>query len=131
MNEIRISPDGHIDQRLVEWLPAWDGADYAANTGHHRANDAWFLEHFPVRAGDRLLDLGCGAGDLTALVAALVPDGHVLGVDPQPTMLDEARRVARPNQSFRLGTAQRIADSAGPDAPFDGVYSRATLHWAP
>ena len=80
MNEIHISPSGR-QETSAEWLPIWDGADYAANTGHHRANDAWFLQRFPVRAGDRLLDLGCGAGDLTALVAGLVPDGHVLGVD--------------------------------------------------
>src|SRR5690349_12492028 len=40
------------------WIPTWDGASYAANTGHHREHDAWFLERFPIRPTDRLLDLG-------------------------------------------------------------------------
>jgi hypothetical protein len=42
------------------WIPAWDGEAYAANTGHHRVHDDWFLSAFPVRSTDRLLDLGCG-----------------------------------------------------------------------
>ncbi len=113
------------------WLPAWDGAAYAANTGHHRANDAWYLEHFPVRPADRLLDVGCGSGDFTAIVAALVPDGTVVGLDPQPTMLQEAARLARPNQSFVLGTAQGLREALPPDAVFDAVYTRATLQWVP
>jgi SAM-dependent methyltransferase len=115
----------------TEWLPAWDGAAYAANTGHHRANDAWFLERFPVRPGDRLLDVGCGSGDFTAIVARMVPDGHVVGLDPQPSMLEQARTIAGPNQSFALGTAQGLRDALGPDDPFDAVYSRATLQWVP
>jgi len=114
-----------------QWLPAWDGAAYAANTGHHRANDAWYLERFPARPRDRLLDVGCGSGDFTAIVAGLVPDGHVLGVDPQPTMLDEARRCARPNQTFALGTAQGLAGAVPAGTQFDGVYTRATLQWVP
>ena len=113
------------------WLPRWDGVAYAANTGHHRANDAWYLERFPVRPADRLLDVGCGSGDFTAIVAALVPDGHVVGVDPQPTMLEEAARVARPNQSFALGTAQGLRAAVAPDAAFDAVFTRATLQWVP
>jgi SAM-dependent methyltransferase len=113
------------------WLPQWDGAAYAANTGHHRANDAWFLERFPARPGDRLLDVGCGSGDFTRIVAGLVPQGHVIGVDPQPSMLDEARAAAAPNQSFVHGTAQRLTSALPPGASFDAVYTRATLQWVP
>ena len=113
------------------WLPRWDGVAYAANTGHHRANDAWYLERFPVRPADRLLDVGCGSGDFTVIVAALVPDGHVVGVDPQPTMLEEAARVARPNQSFAARHGPRPARAVAPDAAFDAVFTRATLQWVP
>jgi len=117
----------HVDT----WLPGWDGAAYAANTGHHRAHDAWFLERFPARRGDRLLDVGCGSGDFTAIVAGLVPEGHVVGVDPQPSMLDQARAAARANQSFALGTAQRLTGALEPGSTFDAVYTRATLQWVP
>src|SRR4051794_17913380 len=93
------------------WLPEWDGALYAANTDHHRRYDARFLSTLPLRPTDRVLDLGCGAGDLTATVASRVPDGHVVGLDPQPSLLAEARRRAGANQSFVEAPAQRMAEA--------------------
>jgi trans-aconitate 2-methyltransferase len=119
----------------ASWVPAWDGAAYAANTGHHRVHDEWFLRAFPVRSADRVLDLGCGSGDFTRIVADLVPDGEVVGVDAQPTMLDEARTVAAANQSFALGPVQDLdrlfPASEGHDGTFDVVMSRSVLHWVP
>jgi SAM-dependent methyltransferase len=115
-------------------VPGWDGAAYAENTGHHRAHDAWFLESFPVRPADRVLDLGCGSGDFTRTVADLVPDGEVVGVDAQASMVDEARTRAGANQSFLVAPLQSLDDVlAGPghDATFDAVVSRAVLHWIP
>jgi trans-aconitate 2-methyltransferase len=113
------------------WVPTWDGAAYAANTGHHRAHDAAFLATFPVRPADHLLDIGCGSGDFTAKVAALVPGGHVVGLDPQPTMLAEARRRAGANQSFVEGPAQSLATLIPEGECFDGVYSRSAMQWVP
>lgn len=113
------------------WCPTWDGASYAANTGHHRAQDAAFLADTPLRPADRVLDLGCGAGDFTRVLADRVPDGVVLGVDPQPSMLEQARAVAGPNQRFAAGTAQALGAAVAGEAPFDVVSSRATLHWVP
>src|SRR5688572_12442627 len=91
------------------WIPTWDGEAYAANTGHHREHDAWFLTTFPIRPADRVLDLGCGSGDFTRIVAELVPDGVVVGIDAQPSMLTAAESVARSNQSFALGPVQDLA----------------------
>jgi len=115
----------------MDTLPPWDGALYAQNTAHHRAFDDAFLASTPLRPSDRVLDLGCGSGDLTATIAGLVPDGHVVGVDPQPSMLAEARRRARPNQSFTQLAAQQLDRLDEPDAAFDVVLSRACLHWVP
>ena len=113
-----------------DWLPTWDGSLYAANTGHHRAYDDWFLAHFPVRPSDRVLDIGCGSGDFTSRVALLVPDGEVVGVDPQASMLEAAGGVARPNQRFVQARAQELL-AALPNHTFDAIFSRATLQWIP
>lgn len=121
-------------QYLDGSLPVWDGASYAANTAHHRAFDGAFLAATPLREGDRILDLGCGSGDLTAHLAEVVgPSGEVVGVDAQPSMLDEARVRAQRNQSFVLASVQGLDDALGPDADasFDVVISRAVLHWVP
>ena len=110
-------------------MPDWDGQAYAANTAHHRRYDGRFLASLPLKPADQVLDIGCGTGDLTATVAALVPDGHVVGLEPQPTLLAEARARARANQSFVEAPAQRVADAV--DGAFDVIFSQSVLHWVP
>ena len=134
MTGVESQTSGTVAGPQSEFVPAWDGSAYAANTAHHRAFDGGFLATTPLREGDRVLDLGCGSGDLTATVAGLVgPDGHVVGVDAQPSMLEEARRRAGANQSFACSSVQDLDAAFGPehDGTFDVVFSRAVLHWVP
>ena len=114
------------------WLPAWDGELYAANTGHHRVHDATFLATLPLAVSDRLLDLGCGSGDFTRILADRVPMGHVVGLDPQPSLLAQARSRAGANQSFVDASVQMLGSVfQDADDRFDLVVSRAVLHWVP
>jgi trans-aconitate methyltransferase len=105
----------------------WDGALYAANREHHRRFDDWFLAPLPLTGHERVLDVGCGSGELTARLAAAVPDGLVVGLEPQPSMLVEARAVALPNQVFVAGPAQQVAEVAAPHGPYDVIVSRARM----
>ena len=111
-------------------LPVWDAASYAANRGHHEAHDEAFLATLPLRRRDRILDIACGSGELTSAVAAMVPDGHVVGLDGSASMIDAASRAAAANQSFVLGPAQQLR-ALVLGQHFDGIYSRAALHWVP
>src|SRR5262249_30278498 len=90
-----------------------------------------FLATLPLAPTDQVLDVGCGSGDFTAIVAARVPDGHVTGLEPQPSMLREARARARTNQSFVEGAAQQLDVCFPAGAAFDVVFSRSVLHWVP
>ena len=110
-------------------LAPWDGALYAANTRHHRLYDGAFLDTLPLRPGDHVLDLGCGSGDFTATVAEQVPDGIVVGLEPQPSLLAEARACARPNQRFVEGRVQDLGSLFPNGEAFDVVMSRSVLHW--
>ncbi|WP_439377428.1 class I SAM-dependent methyltransferase [Amycolatopsis lexingtonensis] len=57
---------------------------------------------FALTRDDVVLDLGCGTGQLTRVLAARA--GAVLGMDPEPAMLDQARRATSlPNVSWLLG----------------------------
>ena len=74
------------------------------------------------RLGDRLLDAGCGTGDVVRALAGLVgAHGTVVGIEPSATMLDEARRrtgESSHNVEFRSGDIARLDFD---DATFDGV----------
>jgi SAM-dependent methyltransferase len=82
------------------------------------------LAAHPPAEGDRVLDIGCGFGDTTRRLAALVGDGEVVGVDIAAPFLDLAREEAATagiaNVDYRLGDVQ-IADLGG---PYDYVFSR-------
>jgi SAM-dependent methyltransferase len=85
----------------VEMARAWDGPEgerWAAHaTGYERANTRqWrrFLELVPVRASDRILDVGCGNGRSTCELARLATAGAATGVDLSSAMLEVARSRA-------------------------------------
>lgn len=80
------------------------------------------LEMLAPQPGERILDLGCGTGQLTAQIAE--SGAEVVGLDASETMLREGRRLA-PDVEFRLGDAHDFKVSQ----PFDAVFSNAALHW--
>lgn len=106
----------------------WDGALYATNTAHHRVFDASFLDGLHVSKNWRILDLGCGAGDLTEYLANLASDGRVLGIDASASMIAAAGRRRQPNLEFAVCAAQDLTRQLG---RFDLVVSTAVLHWIP
>ncbi len=81
-----------------------------------------------VRATDApyVVDLGCGPGNLTALLAERWPGATVSGVDSSPEMIDRAR-ADHPGLSFEVGD---LRDWAPTDRP-DVLVSNATLQWLP
>ena len=101
--------NGYLDQWL-EGLPEEAVASYAgvANPFH------WGLP----KPGEHVVDVGSGAG-LDALIAARAvgPDGHVIGVDMTPEMLERARAAAAAggiaNVEFRQGLAERLPVEKG------------------
>jgi trans-aconitate 2-methyltransferase len=108
----------------------FEGAVYAANTGHHRSHDAEVLAGVPLAPGVAVLDLGCGSGDFTAgLVPLVTPGGRVVGVDVSASQVEYAGAHHR-GAEFLVGRAQDLG-ALFPPASFDVVVSVATLHWVP
>lgn len=80
------------------------------------------LELLAAQPGEKILDIGCGTGHLTAKIAA--SGALVTGVDRSPEMVRQARE-AYPGIRFEVGDAMEIPL----DDEFDAAFSNATLHW--
>jgi trans-aconitate 2-methyltransferase len=73
----------------------------------------------------RVVDLGCGTGTLTALLADRWPDAEVEGIDSSPEMIAAARPSDR--LAFRVGDVESWTQPADADV----IVSNATLQWVP
>ncbi|MBA8880770.1 class I SAM-dependent methyltransferase [Phyllobacterium myrsinacearum] len=101
----------------------WDRADfYDAELKRHNAH---LRTAASVGVRDRVLDIGCGAGQSTREAARAAVEGHVIGVDTSSEMLEVARQRSREaglqNVAFEQGDAQ---NHAFPTASFDICISR-------
>ena len=102
----------------------WDPAVYH-RFGAERARPFVDLTaRIGAAAPRRVVDLGCGPGDLTATLASRWPDAEVAGIDSSPEMIARARTLDT-TVTFRVGDVRDWP----PDA--DVVVSNATLQWVP
>jgi trans-aconitate 2-methyltransferase len=86
------------------------------------------LERLPLAGHERVLDVGCGTGKITAEIAARVPRGRVIGLDRSEAMLQTASAWLRehsPGTPLVLGDGARLPFARA----FDVVFSAATFHW--
>ncbi len=101
---------------------AWDATTYDAAHSFVAALGAPLIDLLDPKPGERVLDVGCGTGTLTAQLAER--GCTVVGVDASEEMLARAR-LEHPGLDVRLGDATDL----GFDREFDAVFSNATLHW--
>ncbi len=85
-----------------------------------------------LKAGEKILDVGCGTGTLAVLLAKQVPGAEVSGIDPDSDVLRQARAKARRhgvNVAFNEGfLSKAFLESHG---PFDIITSSLVFHQVP
>ena len=85
-----------------------------------------------IRPGMRVLDLGCGAGDVAFVAAGLVgPDGSVVGVDRSPDALARARLRAGQRGLAQVRFVEGDVNDPAPGGPFDAIVERLVLWTVP
>lgn len=101
----------------------WDPKQYHRFQQQRSAPFDDLLRLIEIKPSLRVVDLGCGTGELTAKLADVLPESEVLGIDDSPEMLEGARKLSRPSLRFEL---LKIEDAAG---EWDLIFSHAALHW--
>ncbi|KAF2099308.1 S-adenosyl-L-methionine-dependent methyltransferase [Rhizodiscina lignyota] len=111
----------------------WSSAAYSSAASFVPKLTSTVVQYLAPRPTDRILDIGCGDGILTAQVAAMVPSGQVLGLDASQSMIKAAQeKSASSNCTYRVQDCAALLKSAPSDVlngSWDKVFSNAALHW--
>jgi arsenite methyltransferase len=123
------------DERLQQEFNRWAAEGEGEKMEHHHLDiTEKTIRLMDLRPGDRVLDLGCGAGWATRLLARRVEDqdgsGKVIGLDVSDEMIRRAQAMPSEfeNISYVCGSAQKIP---GPDNFFDKVLSVESFYYYP
>ncbi|MFJ2444015.1 trans-aconitate 2-methyltransferase [Streptomyces sp. NPDC087658] len=118
--------------------PVWDPTQYLRHAGHRTRPFLDLLARIPEPPGGpavRIADLGCGPGNVTALLADRWPAARITGLDNSPEMLERARiEYAGPTPgggSLDFLPADAAHWTPDPAEPYGLIVSNAALQWVP
>ncbi|AWP29136.1 MULTISPECIES: trans-aconitate 2-methyltransferase [Paenibacillus] len=100
----------------------WKPRDYDRQLSFVSAYGKGLAELLAPRAGERILDLGCGTGDLAYEISTA--GAYVTGMDSAVEMIEQAQTKYK-SLAFRVGNGENFTV----EAPYDAVFSNAALHW--
>lgn len=101
---------------------SWNAELYENRHAFVYQQAADLVESLTPRSGERILDVGCGTGQLTAKIAE--SGACAVGIDASAAMIEQARRNY-PHIEFQVADVRGFRS----DEPFDAVFSNAALHW--
>src|SRR5580692_1530834 len=107
-------------------MPTWDPKQYLRFNDQRSRPCRELAARIAIEAPEKVIDLGCGPGNSTSVLAERWPEAELTGLDSSAEMIAAARK-AYPHWNWRTGS---IADWAGENASaYDIVFSNAALQW--
>lgn len=121
----------HTQGKVIHWARFYDAASWLMSLGQGRKMNRDIVETAAIRAGEKVLDAGCGTGAQTLPAAEKAGPGNVTGIDASPEMIDVARGKAAKRGldiEFRVAAIEELPLA---DAQFDVAISGFMLHHLP
>ncbi len=123
-------PKAVAAERAKKWdFDYWDGDRRINYGGYKYMPGRWekvakaMADHYGIKPGDKILDVGCGKGFLLYDFTLVVPGVEVYGIDISQYAIDNSKEEVR--DRLQVGSATKLP---WPDKHFDLVYSLNTLH---
>ncbi|MFI1731371.1 class I SAM-dependent methyltransferase [Streptomyces acidicola] len=112
-----------LPNRLLQALHRFNAEHPWDHNAHYHP---WLLRQLPPRF-DRVLDVGCGSGDLARLLAARASEVH--GIDADPEIVEQARELTPAGAPVTYTVADAL--DGGPGGSYDVITCVAVLHHLP
>ncbi len=109
----------------------WDGEQYLNNSNLQYKWANSYIQKFQLSGWEKILDIGCGDGRITAIIAQSVPNGFVLGIDASESMIQVAQDLKNKINLKNLDFIKRDAIQLGFENEFDFIVSFSCFHWIP
>jgi trans-aconitate 2-methyltransferase len=110
-------------------MPTWDAGQYL-RFGEERTRPCRDLvAQIVIQSPRQVIDLGCGPGNSTQVLAERWPNAMLTGLDSSPDMIEAARQI-RPSRKWVVGDIASWSAGAE-EGLFDVVFSNAALQWVP
>jgi demethylmenaquinone methyltransferase/2-methoxy-6-polyprenyl-1,4-benzoquinol methylase/phosphoethanolamine N-methyltransferase len=126
-----VEPSLQTEGKLIRWAPYYDLAVNLTTLGQAGRLRKMTVDNALIKPGDRVLDVGCGTGEVTLLAKTHTKGGQVHGIDPAPEMIGVARnKAARKGLEvdFRLGVIESLPFE---NSSMDVVTSSLMMHHLP
>ncbi|TKC08300.1 methyltransferase domain-containing protein [Pedobacter polaris] len=105
---------------------AWNPKTYNQFKTERYAPFYDILDLIEIKPNLKVIDLGCGTGELTSMLAEKLPNAKVLGVDSSIEMLNEAKAFASETLSFKQNSIEEQIDT---NQKWDLIFSNAAIQW--
>lgn len=104
----------------------WSAAQYLKFEAERTRPSRDLLAQVPLKSPKHIVDLGCGPGNSTAVIASYYPNAQVTGMDSSPDMIAKAKKTL-PKVDFTLADLSTYI----PSQPADLLFTNAVFQWLP
>jgi demethylmenaquinone methyltransferase/2-methoxy-6-polyprenyl-1,4-benzoquinol methylase/phosphoethanolamine N-methyltransferase len=126
-----VEQPAQTDGKLIRWAPYYDLAVNLTTLGQAVRLRKMTVANALIKPGARVLDVGCGTGEVTLLAKIRTKEGQVYGIDPAPEMIAAARKKAGRRGlevDFRVGVIESLPFE---ESTMDVVTSSLMMHHLP